>query len=177
MDQLSGWLDINSATGEWSVHEQPMVLVPRHFFVGIQQACEARFGVATMQEVMHEATVKGAKIWCVREAKALGISGRAVFERYLSEVTRRGMGHFTIEQLEAGNAVIRLDRSAIASEYPQNSNRKVCYSFASAIAGGLAYMLEQQNLSRPVEVRETQCLAAGDSCCRFFANAPDSRRA
>lgn len=173
MHQLSEWIDINPTTGEWTVGDLPMVLVPRHYFAGIQKAGDAKFGIQAMRDLMHAATFEAAKRWCAHEANRLGLSGSIILQHYLSEVTRRGLGNFTIEQLDIGTGVaaIRLERSCIAVEYPIETKRRVCYVFASAIEGGLAYILEQQSSTRRIVVHESQCIAAGDASCLFAAHS------
>lgn len=160
---------VDPATGAWSVDGQPMILVPRHFWVLIQMECERRFGIDGTRAVFDAATHKAAKLWCEREAERHGLRGVEVFRHYLRRIGQRGYGQLTIERIDprAGTASIRLEHSIYAAEYGKGAGRGVCYMFTTAFTGGMEYVAEAAGQPREVECREVQCAAAGADCCRF----------
>ena len=169
MGDLPVPVKVDAKTGIWSVDGQPMVLVPRHFWVFIQMEAEKRFGQAGTASVFHEATYKAAKVWCEREAKTHGLDGVAVFRHYLDRVSNRGFGRFTIDRVDAaqGTAEIRLDHSVYVHEYGRNAGRKVCYMFTAAFVGGIEYVAESAGRQLALESEEVECAAEGRDHCRF----------
>jgi predicted hydrocarbon binding protein len=169
MTDLPVPVEVDPRTGIWSVDGQPMLLVPRHFFVFIQQAIERRVGLETATAIYHEASHDAARLWCEREAKTHGLDGLAVFRHYLARMSSRGYGQLTIEALdaEAGRASIRLDHSAFAAEYGSNAGRKVCVMFPPAFLGAFAFLAERAGATQKLLAEETQCAAEGAPCCRF----------
>jgi hypothetical protein len=170
MTELPVPVEVDRATGIWSVDGQPMVLVPRHFWVFMQMETEKRFGEEATAAVFHEATCKAAKVWCEREAKTHRLDGVAVFRHYLDRVSNRGFGRFTIERIDAerGTAEIRLDHSVYVYEYGRNAGRKVCYMFTAAFVGGIEFVAAAAGRELKLVSAEVQCAAeGGHDHCRF----------
>ena len=169
MTDLPVPIEIDSATGTWSVDGQPMLLLPRHFFVFIQQAMERRVGIEAAKAVYHDASHDAARLWCEREAATHGLDGIAVFRHYLARMSSRGYGQLTIEAIDAasGTASVRLDHSAFVAEYGRSAGRKVCYMFPPAFLGALAFLAEREGNKRRLVAEETHCAADGAPHCRF----------
>jgi len=177
MNELPVPVVVDPETGAWSVDGQPMILVPRHFWAFIQMECERRFGIDATQGVFDAATNKAAKVWCAREARTHGLAGVEVFRHYLRRVGSRGYGRYTIEKIdpEAGTATIRMANSIYVAEYGPHAGRRVCYMFASSLAGGMEYVAEAAGHPRALVAKEIQCGAEGADCCRFeVVPAPDA---
>ncbi len=162
-------IEVDPETGWWSVDGQPMLLIPRHFWVFVQMECERRFGIEATRGVFHEATYKAARLWCAREAETHGLGGEAVFRHYLRRMSQRGYGRFDIEAIDpaAGTASIRLDHSIYVAEYGRDVGRPVCTMFTSAFTGALEYVAEAAGARLSLEAEEVRCAAAGAECCRF----------
>lgn len=169
MSDLPVPVEVEAATGRWSVDGQPMVLMPRHFFVFIQMEAERRFGREATAAVFHEATYKAARLWCEREARTHGLGGIEVFRHYLARMSSRGYGRFTIESVDAaaGAASIRLDHSIFVAEYGNKAGRKVCTMFPPAFIGSMEYVAEAAGHATALAAEEVQCGAAGHGHCRF----------
>jgi Domain of unknown function (DUF5943)/V4R domain len=169
MSELPVPVMVDPATGAWSVDGQPMLLLPRHFFVFIQQAIERRAGLATAAAIYHDASYDAARLWCEREARTHGLDGVAVFRHYLERMSGRGYGRFTIEAIDEGRgtASIRLDHSAFAAEYGPTAGRKVCAMFPPAFIGALEFVALQAGSPLQLAAEETHCAADGAPHCRF----------
>ena len=169
MAELPVPIEFDPETGRWSVEGQPMLLIPRHFFVFMQMESEKRFGVEATRAVVHEATCKAAKLWCEREAETHRIDGIEVFRHYLRRLSQRGYGLLEIEAIDpaAGTASIRLDHSVYVAEYGRNAGRRVCYMFTSAFIGAMDYVAAAAGRTQDLVSEEVQCAAEGADCCRF----------
>ncbi|MDQ2733486.1 MAG: DUF5943 domain-containing protein [Pseudomonadota bacterium] len=163
-------VDVDPESGEWSSEGQPMILIPRRFFVFIQMESERRFGLDATQHLYDEATRKGARVWCEQEEKRSGAAGETVFERYLDRVSSRGMGRFEVQRLAVGEGYARvvLKHSIFVSEYGAHAGRNVCYSFAAALAGAIEYLRERAGFGdEPIAAREVGCESNEGEQCAF----------
>ncbi|MGE0256263.1 MAG: DUF5943 domain-containing protein [Alphaproteobacteria bacterium] len=168
MSELPVPVRVDPQTGAWSVDGQPMLLVPRHYWVFIQQAMEERLGIAAARELIWEPGFRAAVVWCEREAKTHGLSGVDVFRHYMKRMSERGYGLLTIEAIDAaaGEARIRFDHSVYVAEYGQ-VGRPVCYRCEGPIAGGMTFVARAAGRERQLAVAETRCVSAGDEHCLF----------
>ncbi len=161
---------VDPETGGWSVDGQPMILIPRHYYVFIQMEMEKRFGIAATAELFHTAAARAARLWCEREALSHGLAGVEVFCHYLKRLTERGYGRFAVEAVDAraGRAAIRLEHSCYALEYGAGAKRRTCYAFGGMFIGAMEYLAAAAGLAEPrLMAEETQCRAEGAACCRF----------
>ena len=161
-------VDVDPTTGKWSVDGQPMLLLPRHFFVYIQMEAEKRFGVEATASIFEGASRKAARLWCEREARTHGLDGVAVFRHYLARMSSRGYGRFAVERVDAANgtASVRLDHSIFVAEYG-NVGRRVCMMFPPAFVGSMEYVAEAAGRATSLAAEEVQCAAEGHDHCRF----------
>jgi|ERR1700728_584174 len=167
-------LVVDDATGVWSSDGQPMILIPRRFFVFLQMEAEKLFGLEGAQDLYDAASRRGARIWCENEARRSDSSGREIFTRYLNRVSSRGMGRFTLLTLDAAQcaATVEFDQSIFVAEYGPNQGRCVCYSFSAALAGAMDYLRADQSPSDMVpSAREVHCQSNGSALCRFEVTA------
>lgn len=170
MAELPVPVDYDPETGRWSVDGQPMILLPRHYYVFIQMELEQRFGIAAAAELFRAAAARAARLWCEREAKTHGLGGVEVFRHYLKRLSERGYGRLTIEAVDAaaGSARIRLEHSCYALEYGTNAGRKTCYAFGGMFMGAMEYVAAAAGLASPtLAAEEIECQAEGAPCCRF----------
>lgn len=169
MTDLPVPVKVDPVTGHWSVDGQPMVLIPRHFWIFMQVETEKQIGLEGQRAVMWRACYKAARLWCEREAKHHGLSGVEVFRHYLKRLSDRGYGRLTIERIDpaAGTAEIRVDHSIFVAERGRDVGHKVCYMFEGSFAGGLDYAATALGKTLSLKAEEVQCGAEGADHCRF----------
>lgn len=162
-------IEVDASTGGWAVDGQPMVLIPRHFWVFVQMAAERRFGISESQEMIFDATCDAARLWCQREAATHGLQGLEVFRHYLKRLGQRGLGQFTVEHVDTAKGLgrVRLEHSVYVAEYGQEAGRSVCYMFGGALVGGLDYACTEAGHTHRLYAEEVQCSAAGHNHCLF----------
>src|SRR5215467_4044681 len=61
-------IQVDDATGRWSVDALPMILMPQHFFLNNHFAVEAVLGPERLAEVLRPAGYRSAYDWCEKEA-------------------------------------------------------------------------------------------------------------
>jgi len=161
-------IEVDDATGRWSVDALPMILVPQHFFLNNHFAVEAALGAEKLAEVLRPAGYRSAYYWCEKEAAHHRLSGVEVFRHYMRRITQRGWGQFEVLDVapEAGTAHIRLRNSAMVDEERRKSGRKVCTMFAAWLEGSLEYVAKSAGHPRRMQAREVYCAAEGqhDHC-------------
>jgi hypothetical protein len=158
-------IEVDAATGEWSVDGIPMLLVPRHFFLNNHLAIEAALGLQKYAEILFAAGRKSAYAWCEKEAATHGLSGEAVFHHYMKRLSQRGWGQFHVEKLDvkAGLARVQVRHSIFTVE---KRNSKACYMFRGWFPGALEFVLESAGLKLELTSNELHCAAEGgqDHC-------------
>jgi predicted hydrocarbon binding protein len=161
-------IQVDDATGRWSVDGLPMILVPQHFFLNNHYAVEAVLGPEKLEEVLRPAGHRSAYLWCEDAARHHGISSVEVFRFYMRRITQRGWGQFDILKLEpeTGTAQVRLRNSAMVDETHRMSGRRVCYMFSAWLEGSLEYVAASAGRKQQLKSREVYCAAEGghDHC-------------
>lgn len=141
-----------------------------------QRTVEASVGRERYAEMLYRASYTSARYWCDREARAHGLSGMAVFDHYLSRLSRCGWGRFSVIQADAatGTADVRLDHSDFVPARGDVCSSKICFRFAGWFAGVMDWISE--NTGRPVRTLccESRCGADGHGHC-VFAVRPRGR--
>ena len=102
-------IEVDDATGVWSVDGMPMILVPRHFFVDNHLATEGALGGAKYAGLLFEAGHRSAYVWCEQEARTHGLAGVEVFHHYMKRLSQRGWAQFKVESCldhARGNALL-----------------------------------------------------------------------
>lgn len=160
---------IDEVTSAWSVDGMPVLLIPRHLWVGVQKAIEGALGVEAAHALFHAAGDSAARVWCTQQGERFHMAGAALFEHYLRSVSLRGYGQLTPVQidLDRGLARVRIDHSVYAAEYGRHAGRHVCHMFESSLAGGLACASERAALPGEWRAQETACAANGSPHCMF----------
>src|SRR5215468_3743856 len=97
-------IEVDPATGIWSVDGLPMVLVPRHFIVNNHKTIEAAIGVEANDRLLFESGHKSAHYWCAKESVTHGLQGVAVFHHYMKRLSQRGWAQFTVLSVEPDGA-------------------------------------------------------------------------
>ncbi len=169
-------IEVDDATGVWSVDGMPMILVPRHFFVNNHLAIEAALGDAKYAELLFAAGHRSAYVWCEQEARTHGLQGAEVFHHYMKRLSQRGWGQFTVEQLEpeSGRARVAVANSAFVLAHT-GAPRRTCYMFRGWFAGALEFGGSQLGQHHQLACEEAQCAAEGrhDRCVFETAPKPD----
>jgi hypothetical protein len=163
-------LDVDPATGGLVSDGQPMIAIPRRYYVYLQMEAERIFGQDGAQRLFDAATRRGARVWCENEERVSGATPEQVFARYLDRISKRGMGCFQVRRLSAaaGIASVEVDHSIFVAEYGPDAGRNVCYSFSAAIAGGMEYLRGRAGLDTgDIVARETACRSNGGERCTF----------
>jgi predicted hydrocarbon binding protein len=163
-------IDVDPETGIWSTDGQPMVYLPRHFFVNHHDLFAQALGREAYEKILYEAGYRSAWQWCEREAATHGLRGIDVFRHYLLRLSQRGWGRFTIERIEpsTGEAGIRLDHSIYVCHHGRNARHRLCYAFAGWFPGALEWVAHTEGLGWKLTASEVTCAADGThDACRF----------
>jgi predicted hydrocarbon binding protein len=162
-------IDVNPDTGVWTSDELPMLFVPRHFLINNHRAMEEALGSAAYARHLHDAGHKSAYHWCRQAAATHSMAGLDVFHHYLSRLSQRGWGQFSVQGVDpnAGTGRVRLDNSAFVLEYGPDAGRPVCYMFEGWFAGALEWAAHDRGAGAQVTAREVCCAAAGNDHCEF----------
>ena len=162
-------IDVDPETGIWRTDGLPMMYLPRHFMVNMQQMLEGAMGIAAYRAALYRSCHLSALQWCRAEARTHGLGPEATLRHYLTRMSQRGHGQVALEALDvaAGTASIIVRNSAYALGYGPQAGRRVCYVFEGSFAGGLAYVLEAADRAGVPTCVETACMAEGAPVCRF----------
>jgi hypothetical protein len=163
-------IEVDEATGVWTVDGMPMVLVPRHFLVNTHRAREAALGIAANARMSYEAGHKSAWEWCAKEAKTHGLSGLDVFRHYMRRLSQRGWGQFSVIESDAatGRAVVEVGHSIFVAELGPGQDRRLCYPLEGWFVGSLEWVGQSLGHSLRLVAREVSCAAHDDGeRCRF----------
>jgi hypothetical protein len=157
-------IQVDEATGRWSVDALPMILVPQHFFLNNHYAVEAVLGPKKLEEVLRPAGHRSAYFWCEKEAAFHGLSGGEVFRHYLRRLSQRGWAQFEITELspEAGTARIIVRHSAMIDPAHVRDRRKCCYIFSAWFEGALDYVAEKAGHKGKAKAAELYCAGEGN---------------
>jgi hypothetical protein len=173
-------IEVDEATGVWSVDGMPMVLVPRHFLVNSHRAMETAVGIAANARMAYEAGHKSAWTWCERESKTHGLAGLDVFRHYMRRLSQRGWGQFTVIDADAatGRATVEVAHSIFVAELGPGLDRRVCYPLEGWLVGSLEWVGHSLGRQDRLVAREISCAAHdGGETCRFaVAPAPAEAR-
>lgn len=164
-------ISVDPDSGIWRVDGQPMVLIPRRYWVFVQMEIERQYGMEAGERLMLNATTRAARIWCEKEAETHNLLGVEVFRHYMQRISARGTGQFSIAEIDpsAGTAEIRVDHSIYVAEYGRDAGRNVCHAYGGAFVGGMEYVAASAGLGDiQLAADEVQCAANGADHCRFI---------
>jgi predicted hydrocarbon binding protein len=155
-------IEVDAATGKWSVDGIPMILVPRHFFLNNHLAIESALGVEKYSQLLFKAGHKSAYVWCEKEAATHGLKGIEVFHHYMKRLSQRGWGQFRVAAVDAqtGRARVEIRHSVFAVQ----GKGKTCYMFRGWFPGALEFVGGKKLKLTSTEV---QCAAEGHAHCIF----------
>lgn len=159
-------IEVDETTGIWTTNGLPMMYLPRHFMVNMQQAIEGAMGVSAYRAILYRSCHLSAVQWCAAEARTHGLSPEETFRHYLTRMSQRGHGQVEIVSLDAaaGKAEIIVRNSAYALGYGPAAGQRVCYVFEGSFAGGMAHVMQGRG---DPSCREIACFAEGAPECRF----------
>lgn len=165
-------IEVDEATGAWSVDGLPMILVPRHFFVNNHAAVEAVVGTKVHSDLLFDAGHESAYFWCEKEARTHGLKGIEVFHHYMKRLSQRGWGRFIVDAVDArsGIARVRVLHSIFVAEMrvakKLTPGRKSCYMFRGWFPGALEFVAAAEGRALKLLCSEVQCAAEGahDHC-------------
>ena len=166
-------IEVDEATGGWSVDGVPMILVPRHFFVNNHVAVEAALGADKYADILFAAGHKSAYVWCEMEAKTHGLKGIEVFHHYMKRLSQRGWAQFTVESVEPASGRARVVvRNSVFVTGNTGDQHKTCYMFRGWFPGALEFVAASAGKKLKLTATEIQCAAEGrhDHC--IFETAP-----
>jgi hypothetical protein len=175
-------IEVDDASGVWSVDGMPMILVPRHFLVDDQLAMEAALGTAKYAELVYETGHRSAYTWCEQEARTHGLKDVEVFHHYLRRLSQRGWGQFTVESVEpaTGRARVTVANSVFVLAHNVlgqhgSTPRRTCTMFRGWFAGALEFVGTLLGKRLELGSEEIQCAAEGrqDRCMFETAPKPD----
>lgn len=169
-------IEVDEATGRWSVDALPMILIPQHFFLNHHLALEAELGRERLEAVLHPAGYASAHQWCEREAAHHGLAGINVFHHYLKRLSQRGWGRLAVRDLDqaAGIAHVELHHSVFVGRPRRSDGEGSCYRFASWLEGSLDYVAGAAGNGRRHRAREVHCASDGThDHCLFAIEASD----
>ena len=160
---------VDPETGIWMVDGQPMILQPRHAWVGAHKTFEETFGLEVYRKALFDATYEAARIWCDREATTFDINGVAIFDHYMKRMGQRGMAQISVEHFNPEElfSELRVSHSVYVAEYGASTGRKTCYMFEGAFAGGMESAFASLGHEVTCRVEEVQCGSEGAEHCRF----------
>ncbi len=172
-------IEVDDASGVWSVDGLPMILVPRHFLVNNHLAIEAALGAANYAALLFEAGHRSAYTWCEHEARTRGLKDTGVFHHYLKRLSQRGWGQFAAESVEpatgrarvtVANSVFVLAQDVLGQH--GSVPRATCYMFRGWFAGALEFVGAQRGKRIVLASEEIECAAAGRQDRCVFQIAP-----
>jgi hypothetical protein len=147
-ETLRGNLQLDSEGG-LSLGGQPMILLPRHFFLFIMQNIEAVAGRDAWMKVFSRAGYDGAQLFCRRFEEVHGTTPRGAVEGYLAEMSLRGWGQYRILRLEEDPPRLEVLLLSSALRHAQVAEpRHVVW--VCAMEGAMAYLGER--LGRPTKL-------------------------
>ena len=113
-------IEVDEATGRWTVDGLPMILIPQHFFVNNHVAIENALGADEFGRVLAPAGYKSAYFWCEREAEYHKLAGVDVFLHYMRRLSQRGWAQFKVLSCDeqTGRASVRVDHSLLVTGTP-----------------------------------------------------------
>lgn len=163
-------IEVDAATGEWSVDGIPMILVPRHFFLNNHLAIEAALGLETYSKLLFQAGHKSAYVWCEKEARTHGLKGVEVFHHYMKRLSQRGWGQFRVESVDpqTGRARVQVRHSVFAFK----GKGKTCYMFRGWFPGSLEFVGTLLDRKLKLTAEEIQCAAEGGRDYCVFETGP-----
>ncbi len=161
-------INVDPATGIWSTDGLPMLYMPRHFFVNYYAAMDRELGRDRHAAVLYAASHKSAVEWATAEATTHGLKDVAVFRHYLSRLSQRGWGGFTIEAVDVHGptARVRVDNSAFALQLGKTGHCE-CSMFSGSLAGCLEWAASDAGVPARVLATETHCVSQGHDHCAF----------
>jgi predicted hydrocarbon binding protein len=164
-------IQVDAATGEWSVDGIPMILVPRHFFLNNHLAFESALGLEAYSKLLFDAGHKSAYVWCEKEAATYGLKGAEVFHHYMKRLSQRGWGQFRVESVDpqTGRARVQVRHSVFAVE---RKNAKTCYMFRGWFPGSLELVGSLLGKKFRLTSEEIQCAAEGGQDHCIFETGP-----
>ena len=166
-------IDVDAATGQWSVDGVPMILVPRHFFVNNHVAVEQALGVGKYSEILFSAGHKSAYVWCEMEAKTHGLKGVEVFHHYMKRLSQRGWAQFSVESVDPATGRSRvIVRNSVFVTGHEGSPRKTCYMFRGWFPGALEFVAASAGRKLKLTSTEIQCVAEGGHEHCVFESMP-----
>ena len=130
--------------------------------VALQKSLESELPYDVQNMIVNAAVADSAGI-ATRLRETFSFSPDQVISTFARLMSESGWGAMRVEMLqeEMGEVVVRVDGSAFAGEYGP-STTSICLYTLGMLHGAILAAFNEQ-----VEGQEVQCVAKGDSCCRF----------
>ena len=145
LQQLVSRLELDDA-GRLTLNGLQMVLMPRHFFRYIMREVSKAVTPEVFRKIYWQAGYDGAVSFCEAFQKNHGCSPEEAVTGYLAEMSIRGWGHFSIQELNAqeGTMDVLLTHSALMAEGSVPSGN---LAWEGAMLGSMAFL--QKRLTGP----------------------------
>lgn len=109
-------------------------------------------------DVLYAAAYKSAYHWCEKEAILHQLSGMQMFEYYLTRLSQRGWGHFSIAHTYANTGVVevKLEYSSFVLSQPEKPG-KICNMFAGWFAGAMDWATQEKGHTAHTNCESAHC--------------------
>ncbi|HSF19322.1 MAG TPA: 4-vinyl reductase [Vicinamibacteria bacterium] len=166
MNQLLDSLTFEPSGGCLSLQSARYFIVRPTLLVDLQKSIEALLGHEAGQIMAQTAAIEGASL-AGRYRDAFGYSSEQVIGSVAFMLSELGWGAVSVEMtnLEGREMVFKVMESPFAEPYGP-STQPVCHLLLGTFQGIAMTIFESEATGM-----EVQCLAKGDSCCRFVVSA------
>jgi hypothetical protein len=139
--------------GGLCLNEQPMILLPRHFFVSIMESVEALAGPEAFVAIFQRAGFDGALTFCRRFREVHKCSPAETVEGYLAEMSVRGWGQYRILCFDQEG--LRLEVLLVNSALGQARVKSARHAmWVAAMQGAMTFLAESVGRAQPLVSEE-----------------------
>lgn len=166
VNQLLGSLTYEAERGALSLSTARYVMLSPAMFVELQKSVESHLP-QNVAEIMTETAEGDGAFLASRYRDAFGYPADQVLSAVSYMLTESGWGAMSVEMahFEGEELVFKVLDSPFAEVYGP-STQPVCYTLLGVLRGVAMTLFD-----KPATGAEVQCLAKGDSCCRFVVSA------
>jgi uncharacterized protein len=166
MNQLLDSLTYDAETGSLSLQSARYVLLSPSILVELQKGLESVIGHETIELFVQSATTEGV-VLSSRFRDVFGYSPDQVLGAVNFVLSESGWGVVTTEManMEGREIVFKILESPFAAAYGP-STQPVCHTVLGVFQGVAMTLFDSESSGM-----EVQCIAKGDTCCRFVVGA------
>lgn len=159
-------LTFDAARGALLYNDVRYLLIRPETLISFQKAAEEKLG-AGADELLYAGGFTGGVLSSKRYREVFGLNDAQSVEFMVKMGAEIGWGKMQVAAFDTGKEelVLVVEGSPFAAAYGK-SNRSVCHLIRGVFAG-----LASGVFGRPVESREEECIALGNSRCKFVIRA------